>query len=222
LTLAPNSDYALDVLGYAYHYAGLDELAEQAYRRSMNLNPTTARIYWMHARMLLYLGRAQEAEQEVRSALMRHPDQFKLQAYLGEFLYYQGKLDEAAKYVNRAIELSANTDDEVPQYFAAFLAASRGQRERISAKILSRRPDEVIDGDEAYWIGGIYALLGEKDPALTWLRRAIQLGNHNYPWFQRDVNYDKLRSDPEYQEIMQGLKVDWEQHKKEFGSSSTF
>jgi serine/threonine protein kinase len=50
---------------------------------------------------------------------------------------------------------------------------------------------EFLDGDYAYWTGGIHALLGEKEDALAWLRRAVKVGNHNYPWFQKDK---KLRS----------------------------
>jgi serine/threonine-protein kinase len=64
----------------------------------------------------------------------------------------------------------------------------------------------VVDGDVAEWIGAVHALLGEKELALAWLRRAVRLGNHNYPWFQRDKNWDKLRTDPEFQRIMQEVE----------------
>ena len=43
---------------------------------------------------------------------------------------------------------------------------------------------------------------GERDEALKWLRRAIALGNENKQWFERDKNWDSLREDPEYQEIV--------------------
>ena len=75
-------------------------------------------------------------------------------------------------------------------YFSAFLYASRGERNKIDPQLLKLRPEVVTDSDVAYGEGGVYALLGEKGQALTWLRRAVQLGNHNYPWFQRDKNYD--------------------------------
>ena len=81
-----------------------------------------------------------------------------------------------------------------------------------------RGPQEVIDGDQAYWVGGIYALLGEKQPALTWLRRAIDLGNHNYPWFQRDKNYDKLRNDPDYLRILDEVRGRWEHYRQLFAA----
>ena len=219
VVMAPNSERVWDHLGYEYHYAGLDDLAEKAYRRSEELNPTTTRIHWMHARMLLYLGRASEAEQEMRQALAENPNQFKAMAFLGKFLYYQGKFDEAEPVLERAVELSGNSGDGSPQMMAAFLYASRGQRDKIDPKISRARPTDVIDGDYAYWTGAVHALLGEREQALAWLRRAVEVGNHNYPWFQKDRNYDSLRGDPEYQRIMEEVRHHWEQYKQTFGAA---
>jgi len=217
VALAPNSESVWDQIGYVYHYAGLDDLAEKAYRRSAELNPSTTRIHWMHGRMLMYVGRVQEAEQEMRRALAENPNQFKALAFLGKFLYYQGKLDEAEPVLKRAVELSGNSGDLSPQMMAAFLYASRGQRDKIDQRILRAHPHDVIDGDFAYWTGGIYALLGDRAQALVWLRRAVELGNHNYPWFQRDKNYDNLRSNPEYQRVMEEVRLHWETYKQTFG-----
>ena len=58
VSLAPNSPVAWKYLGYAYHYAGLTDLAEAAFRRGRDLDPTPAQAYWMHGRMLLYQGKA--------------------------------------------------------------------------------------------------------------------------------------------------------------------
>jgi TolB-like protein/Tfp pilus assembly protein PilF len=219
VTLAPNSDTGWDILGYVYHYAGLDDAAEKAYRRSAELNPTTTRVHWMHARMLLYVGRAPEAEQEMRQALAGNPNQFKAMAYLGEFLYYQGKLDEAEPVLKRAEELSRGSGDNAAQIMAAFLYASKGERDKVDQEILKARPQEVIDGDLAYWTGGIHALLGDREDALAWLRRAVQVGNHNYPWFQRDKNWDKLRGDAEYKRIMLEVEGYWKHYNELFGQS---
>jgi hypothetical protein len=99
---------------------------------------------------------------------------------------------------------------------AAFLYASRHQREKIDRRILQYRPEQMIDSDGASWIGGIYALLGDRQRAIDWLHRAVALGYANYPWFERDKNYDSLRGDPEYQRIMAGVRQRWEEYKKEF------
>jgi serine/threonine-protein kinase len=214
VTLAPNSETGWDLLGYLYHYTGLLDLAEEAYDRSIDLNPTTTRIHWMHARMHLFQGRPQESEQEMRRVLATNPDQFKALAYMGEFLYYQDKYEEADKVLTRAVELSRGSGDDSPPILAAFLYAARGQRERIAPSVFQHRPEKYIDGDGAYWIGGVYAMLGDRAQALTWLRRAVTLGNHNYPWFQRDKNYNNLRNDPEYQKIMEEVRDHLEQYRK--------
>jgi len=217
---APNSEFAWDLLGYVYHYAGLDELAEKAYRRSLELDPTTPRIYWMHSRMLLYVGKVQEAEQGVRQALAIHPDQFKAMAYLGEFLYYQGRTEEAEPILQRSVELGRNSGDAAGTLMSAFLYASRGQRDKIDPNIFLEKPESVADGDRAYWIGSVYALLGDKPRALAWFRRAIDLGNHNYQWFARDKNFDKLRGDRDYERLLAEAHNYADQYRQKFGASS--
>ena len=220
ITQAPNAEFAWDLLGYVYHYAGLNELAERAYRRSLELDPTTPRIYWMHSRMLLYLGRVPEAEQGVRQALVIHPEQFKAMAYLGEFLYYEGKFDEAEPVLRRAVELGRNSGDAAPILMSAFLYATRGRRDQIDPNVLREKPEDVADGDRAYWIGSIYALLGDKGQALAWLRRAIDLGDHNYQWFVREKNWDRLRGDRDYEQLLAEIHNYADGYRLEFGASS--
>ena len=215
--LAPNSDFAWDMLGYACHYAGLLELAEESYRRAEMLNPTSRRLRWMHARMLLYLGRTPEATREMSFA--RTMDHAKAQAYLGKFLYYEGRLDEAERVFASALRLNEELQEPAGPTFAAYLFAARGERDRIDPMLFALRPDQSFDGDHAYWLGGVFALLGEKDRALAWLRRAVELGNHNYPWFSRDRNYDRLRGEPEYETIIAGVRHQWERYRALFTSA---
>jgi serine/threonine-protein kinase len=219
VSLAPNNGTAWQMLGYAYYYAGLGELAEQAYAKVVELNPSTPQPHWMHARMLLYMGRLGEAEQEMRELLAKNPDQFKALAYFGGLLYYEGKLDEAETTLERGVQLSGHSSDYTAGIMAAFLYASRKQREKIDPRILQINPAAVIDGDQAYWTGGICALLGDRQHALDWLKRAVALGDVNYPWFVKDKNYDSLRSDPEYQAIMADVRERWEAYRSEFDSS---
>jgi len=217
LRLAPNLESAYSGLGYVYHYTGLLELGEQAYRRSNELNPAALPRHWMHARTLLFLGREPEGEQELRQLLKANPDQRKAMAYFGEILYYEGKFSEAEMSFTGAVELSRGSGDFTAPYLAAFLYASRGERDKIDPQVFKAQPAEEIDGDTAYWLGGIYSLLGDKQRALVWLRRAVDLGNHNYPWFQRDKNWDNMRSDPEYHRVMAEVRRHWEHYRELFG-----
>ena len=221
VTLAPNSTTSWKFLGYIYHYAGLTDLAEAAFRRGRDLDPTPAQAYWMHGRMLLYQGKPHEAAEEVRRALERYPGHYKLSALLGYFLYYEGKPEESRRAIDNAIQLGGTHADEEPLVISSMLYASLGQRDRIDPRFFKFKPEETVDGDTAEWVGSVYALLGEKQPALVWLRRSVQVGNHNYPWYQRDKNWDKIRSDPEFQSIMQEVERHWTEYKRLFGEAAS-
>ena len=216
---APNSDDAWMSLAYVYHYAGLMNAAEAATRKATELNPTALHRQWMHARTLLENGDAAGAERQLKEVVAAHPDQYKALSYLGEALYYQGKYDEAEQVFQRALRAtsaSASTDESA-QVLSAMLYASRGQRSRIPPALLKKTPEQEVDGDSAYWMAGIYALLGEREPALRWLKRAVAIGDHEYPYFAQDRNFASLRNDPEYQAILADVKKRWEGYKSQFG-----
>jgi tetratricopeptide (TPR) repeat protein len=215
LELAPNSDFAWDIIAYAYHYAGLNEHAEKAARRGRALNPTSRRLRWMHGRFLLYLDRIPEAIAAMDFA--SSAEHSKALAHLGKFLYYAGRLAEADAAFEQALALPGSREEMAIPLLAAYLRASRNERDRISPAVLALQPSAVLDGDQAYWTGGVHALLGDKDAALAWFGRANDLGNHNYPWFSRDRNYDRLRGDPDYERILAEVRRKWEQYKKLFG-----
>jgi tetratricopeptide (TPR) repeat protein len=137
-------------------------------------------------------------------------------AFLGEFLYYQGEDAEAEQWLKRAVEARGASGDDVPLILAGFLYASRGERAKIDPHVLSYKPSDLIDGDTAYWVGGVHCMVGDRQEALALLRRAVELGNHNYPWFMRDKNWDKLRSDPEYQAVLKEVEGYWQHYRELF------
>jgi hypothetical protein len=57
----------------------------------------------------------------------------------------------------------------------------------------------------AYWVGASYALLGEKDLAFEWLKRAIRLGNENKPLYQNDKSLKSLHDDDRFEALLEKL-----------------
>jgi tetratricopeptide (TPR) repeat protein len=97
--------------------------------------------------------------------------------------------------------------DGIRPIYATFLSAL-GFSEEARAQLT----EEVIktadtDHDIAYWLASAYAMEGLREDALRWLRRAIELGNENRPWFERDKNWDSLLGDPEYQRIIESIST---------------
>ncbi len=155
----------------------------------------------------------------LREAVALAPNSALAWKQLGYIYHYAGLIDQAEAGFRRGRDL----DPTPPQSYwmhgrmLSFISASRGERDRIDPRIFRYRPEEVVDGDLAEWIGAVYALLGEKQSAVAWLRRAVQVGNHNFPWFQRDKNWDKLRGDAEFQRIMLEVQGYWKHYNELFG-----
>jgi len=59
-----------------------------------------------------------------------------------------------------------------------------------------------VDADIAYSIGSVYALEGIASEAFSWLERSIALGNENRRCFESDPNWNSLRSDPRFAELI--------------------
>jgi len=55
---------------------------------------------------------------------------------------------------------------------------------------------------------------GSEIEALSWLRRAIYLGNENYPWFSRNPAWAPLHGHRDVQRILADLKRSYRRNQK--------
>ena len=82
-----------------------------------------------------------------------------------------------------------------------------GERDRAAALL----KDETLaaaeaDSEMAYRLATYFAVEGDSSEALHWLRRAIYLGNENYPWFQKNPAWNNLRTNADFERILEDLK----------------
>ena len=88
------------------------------------------------------------------------------------------------------------------------VAAARGDRAASESAIRSFEEEANRNHWAAIRIGMCYAKLGDRDQALKWINRSVELGHHSWnelikhPWFQ------PLQSDPEFQSIVSKIKHD--------------
>ena len=50
--------------------------------------------------------------------------------------------------------------------------------------------------------------------ALHWLRRAIYLGNENYPWFSKNPAWQRLHGHADFDRILEDLKKSYRKNQK--------
>jgi serine/threonine-protein kinase len=70
------------------------------------------------------------------------------------------------------------------------------------------------DSEMAYRLASYFAVEGDSSEALHWLRRAIYLGNENYPWFQKNPAWNNLRTNADFGRILEDLKKAYRKNQK--------
>ncbi len=204
---APNDASVHFVRSVVARLDGDYDKARRSLDRMLQLNPAERVVVaYNRARLLTYQARYEEALAELDQGAVAEPDHPLIKTFRARALFYRGDHVKAAEILEQVLEQQPQLDGIRPIY-ATFLSAL-GFSEEARAQLT----DEVkktadTDHDVAYWLASAYAMEGERDEALRWLRRAIELGNENRPWFERDTNWDSLRNDPEYQEIVQSIRT---------------
>jgi serine/threonine-protein kinase len=193
------------VRGVVARLDGNYEKALRSYDRMVRLNPAERVVAsYNRARIFMYQQRYEEALAELDQGAAVEPDHPLLRTFRARVLYYSGHQEEAAEILKDVLDRHPKLEGIRPIY-ATCLSALGRHDEALAQLTEAVKQAAADDHDIAYWLASVYALEGQRDEAIQWLRRAIQLGNENRPWFERDKNWDSLRDDPEYQEIIADL-----------------
>jgi serine/threonine protein kinase/tetratricopeptide (TPR) repeat protein len=212
---APNDVGVHFVRGVLARLDGDYEKARRSLDRMARLNPAERVVVsYNRARLLTYQGRFDDAFAELDQGAAVEPNHPLIRTFRARALYYKGEPVKAAEILENVLEQHPQLDGIRPIY-ATFLSAL-GFNDEARAQLT----DEVLatadtDHDVAYWLASAYALEGERELALKWMRRAIALGNENKPWFEHDKNWDTLRSDPEYQQIISAIVTPVSEDRKD-------
>jgi serine/threonine protein kinase/tetratricopeptide (TPR) repeat protein len=180
--------------------------ALRSYDRLMRLDPAAHVVAsYNRALVYMYMGNFEEVSRQLDHA--GDPDNPLVKTFRALSLYYTGQTDAAATMMQQVVAQHPNMHGVRP-FMAMFLSA-QGKHEEALAQLNSNviRTAEV-DADIAYSVGSVYALEGRREEALEWLGRAIALGNENLLCFESDPNWQSLRSDPEFQQLIAKVRAD--------------
>ena len=119
-------------------------------------------------------------------------------AYIGK-----GQNDSAVTAMRQAAALS----NDLPFADAALAhALARAGKTAEARKLLDALIQQSIKGYvSAYDIAIVYAGLGDKDQAITWLRKALGERSMFAVHMTWDARLDGLRADPRFQELVRSL-----------------
>jgi serine/threonine-protein kinase len=202
------------VAGQTLRIDGMYEEALEQFNISLRMNPSNAAVIYNHrARVYQYQNQLELAGDEIEKGLTLEPKQPLLRISLG---YQQMRLGD----LNQAIEtLEAVVSDESSLRIVfptiALCYVQLGDRKKAASFILEETLSAAeADSEMSYRLATYFALEGDESEALHWLRRAIYLGNENYPWFSKNPAWRKLQGHADFERILEDLKKSYARNKK--------
>lgn len=197
---APNEAVVYFVKALLHRLDGEYRRALRSYDRLARLDPA-AHVVASYSRALvyMYMGRFDDAFKQLDNA--EEPENPLVQTFRALALYYTEETDEAVELMRDVVSAHPNMYGIRP-FMAMFLTAQGKNDEALLQLTDDVKRNGEVDADIAYSIGSVYALVGIASEALAWLERSIALGNENRPCFESDPNWNSLRSDPRFVELM--------------------
>jgi serine/threonine-protein kinase len=202
------------VAGLTLRIDGLYDEALEQFNTSLRLNPANAAIIYNHrARVYQYQNQLELAGDEIEKGLTLEPRQPLLRISLG---YQQMRLGDLAHAVET---LEAVVSDEASLRIVfptiALCYVQLGDRAKAASFILEETLSAAeADGEMAYRLATYFAVDGDESEALHWLRRAIYLGNENYPWFSKNPAWRNLSGHSDFERILEDLKKSYRRNQK--------
>jgi eukaryotic-like serine/threonine-protein kinase len=202
------------VAGITLRIDGMYDEALQQFNRSLVLNPSNAAVIYNHrARVYQYQNQLELAEEELQKGLTLEPRYPLLRTSLAYQRMRQGNLGQAIGMLESVIRDDASMRIAVPTLAMCYVQA--GDRERGASLIAE---DTVAaaeaDAEMTYRLATYFAVDGDESEALHWLRRAIYLGNENYPWFSKNPAWNRLKGHADFERILEDLKKSFRRNQK--------
>jgi serine/threonine-protein kinase len=202
------------VAGMALRGDGMYDEALHQFSRALKLNPANAPILYNHrARVYHYQNQIELAGDELEKGLALEPRHPLLRTSAGYQQMRLGNLEEAISILESVVRDDTSLRIAVPTLALCYVQA--GHREQAAALL----KDDTLaaaeaDSEMAYRLATYFAVEGDSSEALHWLRRAIYLGNENYPWFQKNPAWNTLRTNADFERILDDLKRGFRKNQK--------
>jgi serine/threonine protein kinase/Tfp pilus assembly protein PilF len=202
------------VAGITLRLDGMYEEALQHFNRSLSLNPSNAAVIYNHrARVYQYQNQLELAEEELQKGLTLEPRYPLLRTSLAYQRMRQGDLPQAIEILENVIRDDSSMRIAVPTLAMCYVQI--GDRNR-GASLISDESMSAAEADSemAYRLATYFAVDGDESEALHWLRRAIYLGNENYPWFAKNPAWNRLRGHTDFERILEDLKKSFRRNQR--------
>ncbi|MEO6923203.1 MAG: tetratricopeptide repeat protein, partial [Bryocella sp.] len=202
------------VAGLTLRIDGMYDEALEQFNTSLRLNPGNAAMIYNHrARVYQYQNQLELAADEIEKGLTLEPRQPLLRISRGYQQMREGHLERAVE----TLEAVTRDDTSLRIVFPtiAMCYVQLGDRKKAAGFITEETLSAAAaDGEMAYRLATYFAVEGDESEALHWLRRAIYLGNENYPWFSKNPAWKSMSENSDFQGVLDDLKKSYKKNQK--------
>jgi tetratricopeptide (TPR) repeat protein len=214
LHTAANDAQVHMVAGITMRLDGMYENALTQFNATLQLDPSNAPVIYNHrARVYQYQNQLELASDELEKGLALEPRHPLLRTSMAYQAMRQNDIAAAIDMLERVIEDDHSMRMAYPTLAMCYVLA--GERER-AAELIEENSISAAEADSemAYRLATYFAVEGDESEALHWLRRAIYLGNENYPWFAQNPAWKRLSGHSDFERILEDLKKSFRKNQK--------
>ena len=191
---------------YGTHLATLGRF-EESYRRgriALELDPLSGPLIGNVARALYIARKFDDAIEIAEKHLELAPNFFFTHWVLGVCYRQKGELDKALVHLREAVSQSGILALKGDLGVALAMA---GRKDEVSLLLSELDAESKVRYVSPQWPAVIYAALGENETALRYLEKAWEVKAVQILWLAVDPNFDMLRSEPRFIEILRKVGV---------------
>ncbi|PYS88076.1 MAG: hypothetical protein DMF64_21395 [Acidobacteria bacterium] len=199
---APHEAVVFFVKAVLHRLDGEYERALRSLDRLVRLDPA-AHVVASYHRALIRIAqqRADEAQREQERAHANTPDSPLMQTASALTLFYTGDAGRADELMRALLVAHPNMHGVRP--ILAMCLSAQGAHEQAAQELTEQvEKNADADPDAAYWLASAHALADRRDQALSWLARAIALGNEQRAWFAADPTWSAFHDDARFKELL--------------------
>ncbi|HET7746923.1 MAG TPA: tetratricopeptide repeat protein [Vicinamibacteria bacterium] len=210
LAIEPGSPDAMALLCNCYLISGKVTAARPLIERLLSIDPLTPLTRCLPGFADLMEGDFASALGPYRQMFEMDPGNPMARLFYAWILAANGKVEAAAELARTFPDAVRDT---VPARITRFLARAAAGDGPAAREALDPEVESVAQATDLFprFLALGYARAGMADPALHWLRIAVDRGFINHPFLARHEPFlEPLRGDPRFQGLMDVVRARWE------------
>lgn len=199
IELNPNSSRAHNLYGWYLSLMRRHDEAIAEKRRALELDPLSVFYSTLLGTQLFYARRYDEAIAQLRQTIEMDKSFWSAYNMLGRAYLQKGDTANALVTLQQARDLNDNHFTMTDLAYAYAVTGKRGEAQQILSALVARERE-----GSTFPIGPaiIYAGLGDKEQALTWLQKVVDEHTDDAPWLRLFQEFDSMHPDPRFQELV--------------------